>query len=269
MRNFVILQKNSKVKSCITKLSTKMKAMIFAAGKGTRLKPLSNTMPKALVRVGGKPLLEHIILKVKEAGFNEIIINIHHFGEQIIDFLNKNNDFGIKIAISDERNALLDTGGGLCKAAWFFTDNQPFLVHNVDVFTNVDLKKLYVNHLKNNSLATLAVGERQTNRYFLFDEKNYLCGWTNIATSEIKPVDLQDVNIYKKLAFAGIQIFSPQVFHLLEQVKEPKFSLIDFYVQNAKYQYFKAYITHSFQMIDAGKIDSLQQAEIFQAWKFA
>ena len=245
-----------------------MKAMIFAAGKGTRLKPLSDTMPKALVRLGGKPLLEHIILKLKAAGFNEIIINIHHFGEQIIDFLNKNNNFGIKIAISDERAALLDTGGGLRKAAWFFDDNQPFLVHNVDVFSNVDLGKFYDNHLKNNSLATLVVGQRQTQRYFLFDEKNCLRGWTNIATKEIKPAELQIVDNLIKLAFAGIQIFSPQVFALLEKVKETKFSLTDFYIQNAKNQCFKAYIPSNFQMIDVGKIESLQQAEKFEKWKY-
>ena len=243
--------------------------MIFAAGQGTRLKPLSDTMPKALVPVGGKPLLEHIILKIIRAGFDDIIINIHYFGEQIIDFLNKNNNFGVKITISDERNCLLDTGGGLRKAACFFDDNQPFLVHNVDVFTNVDLKKLYDNHLKNNSLSTLAVGERQTQRYFLFDENNYLRGWTNISTNEFKPVGLQNADRYKKLAFAGIQIFSPKVFQLLEQVKETKFSLTDFYIQNANHKCFKAYITPNFQMLDAGKMDSLKQAEKIQAWKFS
>jgi len=237
--------------------------MIFAAGIGTRLKPLTDTMPKALVCVGGKPLLEHIILKLKLFGFNEIIINIHHFGEQIIDFLNKNNNFDIKIVISDERDSLLDTGGGLRKAAWFFDDNKPFLVHNVDIFSNVDLLKLYDNHLKNNTLATLVVGERETQRYFLFDKKNYLCGWTNIATGEVKPANLHYINNLQKLAFAGIQILSTDVFDLLEKVEQTKFSLTDFYLQNIENKCIKGYIPPDFKMLDIGKIDALKQAEIF------
>lgn len=234
--------------------------MIFAAGLGTRLKPLTDTKPKALVRVNGKPLLEHIILKLREAGFNEIIINIHHFGDQIIDFLQKKNQFCINITISDERDELLDTGGGLRKAAWFFSDGKPFLVHNVDIFSNIDLKKLYTDHQKNNSLATLVVGKRKTQRYFLFDKKNCLCGWTNIATGEIKPVDLQQVDNLKNLAFAGIQILSPQVFDLLEQMPQAKFSLTDFYLQSAENKCIKAYIPQNFKMLDIGKLDNLQHA---------
>ena len=131
-----------------------MKAMIFAAGLGTRLKPVTDTIPKALVPVNGKPLLEHIILKIKNAGFDEIIVNVHHFPDQIIEFIELNNQFGIRIEISDERDRLLETGGGIKKAEWFFDDNQPFLVHNVDILSNLDLKKLYTNHLKSNSMAT-------------------------------------------------------------------------------------------------------------------
>jgi len=231
--------------------------MILAAGLGTRLKPLTETMPKALVPVGGKPLLEHIILKLKSAGFNEIIINIHHFGEQIIEFLNKKNNFGIKIAISDERAALLDTGGGVRKAAWFFDKKEPFLVHNVDIFSNVDLQKLYDSHLKNNVLATLVAGERNTQRYFLFDKKNRLCAWTNIATGEIKPADLQNIDNLQKLAFAGIQILSPTIFNLLEKVPQTKFSLTDFYIQNANNQCIKAFNSPDFKMLDVGKIDAI------------
>ncbi|MCL1867738.1 MAG: nucleotidyltransferase family protein [Paludibacter sp.] len=240
-----------------------MKAMIFAAGLGTRLKPLTDAMPKALVPIGEKPLLEHIILKMKMVNVNEIIINIYHFGEQIIDFLNKNNNFGIKITISDERDALLDTGGGLRKAAWFFSDNKPFLVHNVDIFSNVDFAKLYANHLKNNVLATLVVSGRQTQRYFLFDENNYLQGWINTAANEVKPANLQNINNLKRLAFAGIQILSPKVFDFLEKMPQAKFSLTDFYLQNTKNQCIKAYIPPDFKMLDIGKIDVLSQAENF------
>src|SRR5690606_32019928 len=154
-----------------------MKAMIFAAGMGTRLKPLTDTIPKALVPVGGKPLLQHIIEKLKRFGFNEIIINIHHFGQQIIDFVQENNSFDIRIEFSDEREQLLDTGGGIKKAAWFFDDNKPFLVHNVDILSNIDLQELYHFHLKNNTIATLLCSIRQTSRYLLFDTDNHLRGW--------------------------------------------------------------------------------------------
>jgi len=133
-----------------------MKAMIFAAGLGSRLKPLTDTMPKALVPVAGRPMLEHVILKLKASGFTEIVINIHHFGEQIIDFLKANNDFGLTLHISDERDLLLDTGGGIRKARRFFENSdEPFLVHNVDILSDMNLKELYDFHLRNGSVATL------------------------------------------------------------------------------------------------------------------
>lgn len=131
-----------------------MKAMIFAAGLGSRLKPLTDTMPKALVPVAGRPMLEHVILKLKASGFTEIVINIHHFGEQIIDFLKANNDFGLTLHISDERDLLLDTGGGIRKARRFFENSdEPFLVHNVDILSDMNLKELYDFHLRNGSVA--------------------------------------------------------------------------------------------------------------------
>ena len=163
-----------------------MKAMIFAAGMGTRLKPLTDTMPKALVPINGKPMLEHIILKLKNSGFTQIVINIHHLGQQIIDFLAENNNFGIDIIISDERDYLMDTGGGIKKAKSFFTGKEPFLIHNVDIISNVDLKKLYEKHLETNPLATLLVSKRETSRYLLFNKENKLCGWRNLETGEVK-----------------------------------------------------------------------------------
>ena len=163
-----------------------MKAMIFAAGLGTRLKPLTDNKPKALVEVGGKTMLELVILKLKEAGFNEIVINIHHFGQQIIDYLKANNNFGLTIHISDERDYLLDTGGGIKKATPFLMGNEPFLVHNVDIFSNVDLRQLYENHLKSGATATLLVSQRKTARHLLFNKENKLCGWHNNETGEVK-----------------------------------------------------------------------------------
>ena len=145
--------------------------MIFAAGLGTRLKPLTNHTPKALIPVGGIPMLQRVILKLKEAGFTELVINIHHFGEQIIEFLQANGNFGVTVHISDERDELLDTGGGIKKAAPFFTGNEPFLVHNVDILSNIDLKALYDFHLHSTNDATLLVSHRQTARYLLYNKE--------------------------------------------------------------------------------------------------
>ncbi|MDD2416473.1 MAG: sugar phosphate nucleotidyltransferase, partial [Parabacteroides sp.] len=141
-----------------------MKAMIFAAGTGSRLKPFTDHTPKALIPVAGKPMLEHVILKLKEAGFDEIVVNVHHLGDQIIDFLTLNNNFGLEIHISDERDYLLETGGGIKHAARFLQGEEPFLVHNVDIVSNVNLKELYNHHLQTNPLATLLVSKRETSR---------------------------------------------------------------------------------------------------------
>ena len=156
-----------------------MKAMIFAAGMGTRLKPMTDNTPKALIPINGRPMLEHVILKLKDAGFHQIVINVHHLGDQIIDFLAANNNFGVQIHISDERDYLLDTGGGIKKAAKFLQGNEPFLVHNVDIMSNVDMKKLYDCHLETNLVATLLVSKRNTSRYLLFNKESRLCGWRN------------------------------------------------------------------------------------------
>lgn len=239
-----------------------MKAMIFAAGLGTRLKPVTDNLPKALVPIAGKPLLEHVILKLKSAGFDEIIVNVHHFPDQIIDFLKANNNFSIRIEVSDERNLLLDTGGGIRKAAWFFDDEKPFLVHNVDIFSNVDLKVLYHQHLRTNSLATLVVSKRDTFRYLLFNDDNRLCGWINEKTGETKPVGFTKPELYHKLAFSGIQILSPQVFSLMEQLK-PKFPIMDFYLSNAASQTITGFVPDNYTMLDVGKLDILDEAERF------
>ena len=162
--------------------------MIFAAGLGSRLKPLTDSMPKALVPIAGRPMLEHVILKLKASGFTEIVINIHHFGEQILDFLKANDNFGLTIHISDEREQLLDTGGGVRKACTFFEhSDEPFLVHNVDILSDVDLKELYDYHLQNGSVATLLASRRKTSRYLLFDTDRRLCGWINKDTGQVKP----------------------------------------------------------------------------------
>ena len=236
--------------------------MIFAAGLGTRLKPLTDNLPKALIPIAGKPLLEHVILKLKASGFDEIIVNVHHFPDQIIDFLKANDNFGIRIEVSDERDLLLDTGGAIQEAAWFFDDGNPFLVHNVDILSNVDLKALYNQHLRTNSLATLVVSQRDTFRYLLFDDNLRLNGWINEKTGETKPLNLKKIELYNKLAFAGIQVLSPSIFELMEPM-EPKFPIMDFYLSNAKTQTMSGFVPENFRMMDVGKLDVLDEAEKF------
>lgn len=213
-----------------------MKAMIFAAGLGTRLRPLTDNMPKAMVPVGGKPMLQRVIENLSHYGFNDIIVNIHHFGEQIIDFLQSNNNFGLNITISDERQLLLDTGGGILAAKEFLNDGKPFLVHNADILSTLDLRTMYEQHCESNADATLLVKSRKTERYLLFDNTNKLQGWINKKTGETRPssFNIGDHN-YQEMAFGGIHIISPSIFKALEgYCNEPKFSITPFYIDKCK-----------------------------------
>lgn len=237
--------------------------MIFAAGLGSRLKPLTDNMPKALVSVAGKPMLEHVILKLKEAGFDQIVINIHHLGQQIIDFLQANNNFGVKIYISDERDYLLDTGGGIKKAALFLQGDEPFLVHNVDILSNVDLKQLYQQHVNNNALATLLVSQRQTSRYLLFNQENKLCGWRNHATGEVKSFyPYFDPQQYTEYAFGGIHVMSPKILDWMEEWTG-KFSIIQFYLSVCARTDIHAFPSSNLRLLDIGKPETLAEAERF------
>jgi len=239
-----------------------MKAMIFAAGLGTRLKPLTDKMPKALVPVAGKPMLEHVINKLKAAGFDEIVINVHHFAQQIIDFLKANDNFGIQIHISDETEALLDTGGGIKKASPYF--NEPFLVHNADILSNVDLKALYDFHIASGNDATLLVSPRKTVRYLLFDDTNRLCGWVNKDTLQTKPDGfVYQPEIQKEYAFGGIHVISPTLFKYMENDWTGKFSIMDFYLQTRKEAHLESYAKEDLHLIDIGKLDTLAKAEEF------
>ena len=240
-----------------------MKAMIFAAGLGTRLKPLTNTMPKALVPVGGKPLLQHAIEKLKAAGFDEIIINLHHFPDQIIHFIEANHRFGVRIEFSDEREQLLDTGGAIKKASWFFNDDRPFLIHNVDILSTIDLRELVTHHEKTGSLATLVCSERETSRYLLFDESNHLKGWINEKTGEIKsPVPDFNPFHHQKLAFSGIHVLQPAIFTPMQRWPD-KFSIIDFYLATCYTHTITFYALAGLHTIDAGKPETLHIAEHF------
>jgi len=242
-------------------MAQEKQCMIFAAGLGTRLKPLTDTMPKALVPVNGKPLLEYVLRKLKAAGFTKAVINVYHFAEQIINFVNQ-NDFGMEVSISDEREMLLDTGGGVKKAQTLLNTEQPFLIHNVDILSDLDLNQFYAAHTPDR-LATILVSNRKSNRYFLFDDNNRLVGWRNVQTGEIKtPYAHLDVAKCKHLAFAGIHTISPDIFKLMTDW-EGKFSIIDFYISMADRHLIYGHEPSDIQIIDVGKLDALHEAEKF------
>jgi NDP-sugar pyrophosphorylase family protein len=236
-----------------------MKAMIFAAGIGTRLRPLTDTLPKALVRVGGKPLLQWNIEKLIGAGIKDIVVNVHHFPDLIRDFLEMNQNFGVNIRISDESDVLLDTGGGLLKAASLLEGKETVLVHNVDILSNLDLNLLLNIHLSQNALATLVVRERKTDRNLLFDEYMRLTGWINTKTGETKE-PVPGITIYSKmLAFSGIQIIDPRFLRLMSG--SGKFSLIDTYLQLAPDYRVIGFEDTSSLWMDVGKTEQLAEAD--------
>ena len=205
------------------------KAMILAAGLGTRLYPLTKDCPKALIEYNGKTLLQVTIESIKNSGFRNIIINVHHFPEMIIDYLNNNNNFGAEITISDESDSLLETGGGLQKASWFF-DSGSFLVHNVDVITDLNLESLYFYHLSSNNLATLAVMERDTTRPLLMNKRNQLCGWRNKLTGE--EIMVRNEQNLIEVGFSGIYVLRPEIFGLI--IETGSFSIMPVFLRLAK-----------------------------------
>jgi len=234
-----------------------MKAMIFAAGLGTRLHPYTHEKPKALVEIAGKPLLQWNIERLKKAGFNQLIINVHHYAQQVIDFINQYPDPAIELVISNEADQLLDTGGGLKKASWFLKGEEPFLLHNVDVLTTMDYQRLMNFHTSGDALATLAVRQRQTSRYLLFNEERLLCGWCNTRSGE--EIITRYSEEHSALAFSGIQVINPEIFDLIEE--EDRFSLISLYLRLSENQKILAYLHDTDQWLDVGKPKQLKMAE--------
>ncbi len=227
-----------------------MKAMILAAGLGTRLKPFTDAHPKALYEVEGKTLLEHSLDHLKRAGISEVIINVHHFAGQITGFLTQHGNFGLNITISDETGELLDTGGGVKKAAWFFAGNENGIIRNVDILSDLDLVATEAFHRESGALATLAVRDRRTSRYLLFDREMLLCGWENITTGERKIS--RDTALLSPLAFSGIQVISPEIFSRISE--QGRFSLTDMYLRLAADQKITGYRDEGKIWRDAGTI---------------
>lgn len=237
-----------------------MKAMIFAAGLGTRLRPLTNDRPKALVEIAGRTLLEITLRRLASFGIREVIVNVHHFADMVVDYLKKNNNFGMRIEISREE-VLLDTGGGLKKAAWFFMEGgspEPFLIHNVDVISAIDLHRIVKAHHESNALATLAVQDRPTSRYLLFDEHNVLCGRRaghDGVREMVRPAEKT-----KALAFSGIHVISPRLLSLITE--DGAFSIITTYLRlAAQKEKISAFRADEYYWRDLGKPENVTQAE--------
>lgn len=240
-----------------------MQAMIFAAGLGTRLKPLTDDRPKALVEVGGKPLLEHLLMKLQAAGVDLVVINVHHFGDQVITFLEKNHNFGMNIRISDEREDLLDTGGGLKHALHLLRPGEPVLVHNVDVVSEIDLRDVWNSSL-DLSEATLCVSQRETQRYLLWDY-DHLMGWENVNTGEKRgPILGMDPHHYlSKQAFNGIAVIKPLLLNILANYPAKVFSIVDFYLAVCGQHWIQPYLVRlgETRWMDCGKAEALPEAE--------
>ena len=240
-----------------------MRAMVLAAGLGTRLRPLTDHRPKALVEVGGRTLLEIALARLSSFGIREVIVNVHHFADMIVDYLNANKNFGMRIDVSREDDILLDTGGGLKKTAHFFLQKsqppeEPFILHNVDVVSTIDLHRMAQFHAENQALATLAVQERPTSRYLLFDEQLQLCGRKSGRDGQAELV--RSSSHPKALAFSGIHVISPRLFSLMTE--EGVFSIIAPYLRlAAQGEKIIAFRSDEYQWRDLGRLDDVTQAD--------
>lgn len=228
--------------------------MILAAGEGTRLMPLTKNMPKALLPVREVPLLQHCIQYFKFFGITEIIINVHHLSGQIKEFLSAHHDFGIRIEVSHERDELLNTGGGLMNARWFFDDGKPFFLAASDVITNLDLLQLYQYHLDHKPLATLAVKQRPSTREFIFDRQNNLCGWVNHVTGETRWS--RPENDHHAIAFSTIHVIEPELFNLVTE--KGAFSMTDLYLRLAHRHIIKGFEHNASLWFECGRIENLE-----------
>lgn len=235
-----------------------MKALLFAAGLGTRLKPFTDHHPKALAEVAGKTLLEHNIRYLQSFGIRDVVVNVHHFADQIEEVLVKNNGFGSHVKISDERAEVLETGGGLLKALPFLEGEESFVVMNVDVLTNLNLDTLIAAHKVGGNDATLAVMHRKSSRYLLFDKELQLCGWRNEKTGEEKLP--RPTNTLNSFAFSGIQIMSTRFAEAIPQ--RGKFSLIDAYLSLANSHRICGYNHSGDVFLDVGKPEAIAEAEL-------
>lgn len=240
-----------------------MKAIVFAAGLGTRLRPMTNTVPKALVEVKGQTMLKHVIDHLKHHNVTEIVINVHHLADKIESYLKANSGFGMNIHISDERQLLLDTGGAILKARKWLDGTEPFLIYNADVLTDVDLTAMADHHIKTDADATLLVNERATTRYIMMNSDELMQGWINIQSGDIKPAGLSIPGLHP-MAFSGLHIMSPRMLDSLAEygASDPVFSIMSFYIDTcSRHRYMGFKSPTPYQWYDIGKITTLQAAE--------
>lgn len=240
-----------------------MKALIFAAGLGTRLKPFTDFHPKALAPVGGIPMLQRVITKLRDAGVTTFVVNVHHFSDQIIEFLKKNDCFGTEILISDESGLLLDTGGGVLNAHHLLGDSEPVILHNADILTDFPMSEMIEKHLSTGADVTLLTDSRTTSRYLCFDSDNRMKGWINVNTNQTLPSGFSVGGDIRLLAFGGVHIISPAIFPLLEKFSnELKFSIIPFYADSCNRLDIRCFIpAESYFWHDIGNPKSLEEAE--------
>ena len=241
-----------------------MKAFVLAAGLGTRLRPFTLEHPKALVPVGGVPMLERVLLRLKDEGFDDVTVNVHHFADQIETFLRARDNFGLHINISDERGALLDTGGAILRARNFLgADRAPFLVHNVDILSDAPLRSLMETHEQAGGMATLLVSERDSSRRLCFNPEGQLCGWVNLADGATKPEGFAVSGDERMLAFSGIHVLSPEAAYaeMERQGRSGAFSVIDFYIEGCRSCAIKGDEAAALRIIDIGKPASLKLAD--------
>lgn len=231
-------------------------AMIFAAGLGSRLGDFSKNSPKALLNVGGNTLLFHCLSNLKKFHYTDVVVNVHHFANKVVEFLENNKFEGLNIYISDESDQLLDTGGGLLKAKIFFDEATDILLHNVDIISNLDLKSFEEMHKNSDNLATLAVKKRETSRFLLFNSELNLKGWKNINTNEEIIFSNEKLEPY---AFSGIHLVSGRIFQKMSKLQ--KFSMTNFYLELCKDNNIGAFIHNEDQWVDVGKIDQISKAE--------
>ena len=238
-----------------------MKAMILAAGLGTRLRPLTDERPKALVEIGGRTLLEMTLTRLREFGVREVIVNVHHFAGMVADYLEAHNNFGMRVELSREDGLLLDTGGGLKNAGWFFLEdggNEPFLLHNVDVISTIDLGQMVAEHKRAAALATLAVQKRQTSRYLLFDRESKLCGRRIVKQGKDEVV--RGGGELEALAFTGIHAISPRMIGMMSE--QGAFSIIDVYLRLAGAgEVVQGFRADESLWRDLGRIEQVRTAE--------
>lgn len=245
-----------------------MKAMVFAAGLGTRLRPLTNDRPKALVELAGVPMLERVIKNLIRHGIDDITVNVHHFADKVIDFIASKQNFGVNIHISDERDLLLDTGGGILRARQYLDGNEPFIVHNADILTDLNLTAMYQAHVEGGAEATLLTKWRQTQRYILFDKTSRrMCGWVNKATGETRPDGfVYSPERYDEFAFGGVHILSPTIFPYLEKYRQTLgnevFGIMPFYISMCREALIQGYEGEDgYRWFDIGKPETLALAE--------